>query len=176
MYSLKTILPPAIRWAEEQSQIAIRAGNPLNVWQSQVAEKVGVRCWDRVRVCEVDAIPLPTSPALQKAAHQLGILGHGVIAITLGYGVMLTRNYLTPEVIAHELRHVAQFEQAGSLAGFLGEYLQQISQVGYRKAPFEIDARNFEFHGNLIDCAEKDRGSKESDAVEHVAVQTGCTE
>jgi hypothetical protein len=47
-------------------------------------------------------------------------------------------------LISHECRHVHQYEVAGSIAGFLPLYLQQIVSYGYEQAPYEIDAREHE--------------------------------
>jgi hypothetical protein len=42
---------------------------------------------------------------------------------------------------------VHQYERAGSIAAFLPVYLQQIVELGYNNAPFEIDARSHELDG-----------------------------
>jgi hypothetical protein len=52
--------------------------------------------------------------------------------------------HATPRLLAHEFRHLYQVEQAGSLAAFLPAYLQQIAEVGYDCAPYELDARAHE--------------------------------
>jgi hypothetical protein len=50
------------------------------------------------------------------------------------------------QLLAHECRHVAQYEMAGSVAAFLTVYLHQLVTVGYDNSPFEIDARAHEVH------------------------------
>lgn len=52
-----------------------------------------------------------------------------------------------PRLLSHEYRHVHQYEAAGSIAAFLRRYLQQIAEVGYERAPYEIDARQWERAG-----------------------------
>lgn len=47
-------------------------------------------------------------------------------------------------LVTHELRHVHQYETAGSIAAFLPVYLQQILDYGYAHAPLEMDARAHE--------------------------------
>jgi len=46
--------------------------------------------------------------------------------------------------LAHECRHVYQYEAVGSIAAFLAVYLEQIAKVGYWDAPFQQDARSHE--------------------------------
>jgi hypothetical protein len=52
----------------------------------------------------------------------------------------------TTRLVSHELRHVHQYETAGSIAAFLGVYLAQIATVGYDNAPLEPDAIRHERH------------------------------
>ncbi len=141
------ILPQAIAWAEAQSLLAIRAGRPLDAHQCCLASAVGVAYPERVRVLAVGTIPLPTEPVLRQAAGELGVLGQGVVGLTLGYAILVLQGRLTRPVLAHELRHVAQFEESGSLAVFLGEYLRQVLAYGYRDAPMEVEARGYEVAG-----------------------------
>ncbi len=142
------ILPQAIAWAEAQCLLAIRVGRPLDAHQCCLASAVGVAYPERVRVLEVGAIPLPTEPGLRQAAGQLGLLGHGAVGITLGYAILVLQGRLTLSVLAHELRHVAQFEQSGSITAFLEEYLRQVFEYGYRDAPLEVEARGYEGAAN----------------------------
>lgn len=51
---------------------------------------------------------------------------------------------LPDDPVSHELRHVHQYEQHGSIAAFLRVYLRQIVEVGYANAPLEADARAHE--------------------------------
>ena len=58
--------------------------------------------------------------------------------------MFICRGHETKRLLSHELRHVHQYEQAGSIAGFLPEYLQQIVAFGYAAAPLEQEARAHE--------------------------------
>ena len=44
-------------------------------------------------------------------------------------------------VLAHEFRHVHQFEGTDGLASFIRIYLEQLSEYGYLM-PWEVDARD----------------------------------
>ena len=141
---LPTLLPSAIAWAEAQAAWGIQAGTPLTQTGEILARKVGVSRSDLVRIAVVDAFPLPEDPILRAAAIHAALLGPGTAVLTLGYAVFVGRGQQTPRLLAHELRHVFQYEQAGSIAQFLPVYLGQIVEFGYANAPLEQDARQFE--------------------------------
>jgi hypothetical protein len=49
--------------------------------------------------------------------------------------------------LAHECRHVYQYEVAGSIDAFLSLYLKQVAEFTYERAPFELDAQAWEWVG-----------------------------
>lgn len=144
--ALPTILPKAIDWAEAQSDLIAQQGRPLDGTLINIARQVGVAEPDQIRVLEVQRLPLPNDPELQKAAIATGLLGTGMIGLTLGYGVYVCQGHSTVRLLSHEFRHVYQYESAGSIASFLPIYLEQIATLGYRNAPLEVDARAHEIH------------------------------
>ena len=88
---------------------------------------------------------LPLVADVPEAAAMLGLDHAGPAGLTLGYAILARPEALSPRLIAHEARHVHQFETSdGSLERFLREYLRQIIHHGYLDAPWEIDARQFE--------------------------------
>jgi hypothetical protein len=142
---LPKLLPRAIAWAEERAAKAAEAGAPLNASELEIAREVGVARPELVRVEMVgDSLPMPDDPTLREAATQAGLLGPGMIGLTLGYAIFICRGHKTRRLLSHELRHVHQYEQHGSIAGFLPAYLEQVIEVGYHNAPFERDARAHE--------------------------------
>ncbi len=138
--ALPLLLPKAIAWAEEQARQAASSGRALTEREREVARAVGVAQPERIRVALVDALPLPEEPALRAAALQARLLGPGTVGLTLGHSVFICRGHETLRVLSHELRHVYQYEQAGSIAAFLPGYLQQLVQFGYDNTAFERDA------------------------------------
>jgi len=65
--------------------------------------------------------------------------------MALGYGIYLcTRIEPTSAegrfTLAHEMGHVAQYEQLGGIAPFLVRFLTEILIDGYLASPLEIDA------------------------------------
>ena len=81
---------------------------------------------------------------MRQAALATGLLGPGMIGLTLGYSIFIVRGYMGRRLVSHECRHVYQYETHGSIAAFLPIYLLQIATVGYVNAPFEQDARAHE--------------------------------
>jgi len=69
-------------------------------------------------------------------------IGEGQVAgLALGYAVFIEEeSSICSELLAHEFRHVFQFEQVGGLDAFVAEYLRQVA-FGYHQAPWEVDAR-----------------------------------
>lgn len=140
--SLPRLLPKAVAWAEEQQANILESGSPLSAEQTTVARGVGVSHPEDIRIKLVGQLPLPQDPELAAAALQTGLLGPGMVGLTLFYAIFICdRAYGSRKLIAHECRHVHQYEQRGSISAFLQEYLSQIVTVGYANAPLEQDAR-----------------------------------
>lgn len=138
------LIAKATEWAEQQSTLILRYGKPLTPKKIRLAFSVGVAHPERIRLLQVTHIPLPDDQQLTQMATEMGLLTPSIAGLTLGYGIYLRHGYCTPSMLFHECRHVYQYEQAGSIATFLAEYLKQIAQYGYVNAPLEIDARRHE--------------------------------
>jgi hypothetical protein len=141
---LPQLLPSAVKWAEEQSLRAQLTGQPLDISGLALARQVGVLYSERIRTQLVDALPLPGETLLRQAALATGLLGPGMVGLTLGHSIFIVRGHMGPRLLSHECRHVYQYEISGSIAAFLPVYLQQIATVGYINAPFEQDAHAHE--------------------------------
>ncbi len=120
------------------------SGRELNELEREVARGAGVVQPERIRVALVDTLPLAEDPDLRAATLQAGLLGPGMVGLTLGHSVFICRGHETLRLLSHEFRHAYQYEQAGSMAAFLPEYLQQVVQLGYANTAFEKDARAHE--------------------------------
>ncbi|MGH7014785.1 MAG: hypothetical protein ACREEL_11645 [Stellaceae bacterium] len=142
--ALPFLVPKAIAWAEQRSAEILANGFPLDAASLSIARHVGVAQPDHVRVLMVPKLPQPSDPQLQQAAVVTGLLGPGMVGLTLGYGIYICNGYYNTRLLSHESRHVHQYEQAGSIAAYLPIYLKQIVDVGYANCPFEVDARQHE--------------------------------
>jgi len=142
---LPRLLPRAIAWAEDRAAKAAAVGARLTAAEEEIARAVGVAKPELVRVEIVgDSLPMPDDPALREAALQAGLLAPGMVGLTLGYSIFICAGHKSRRLLSHELRHVHQYEQHGSIAGFLPIYLEQVIEVGYIDAPLERDAREHE--------------------------------
>ncbi len=141
---LPDLLPKAIEWAEGEASRVKSLGRALTNDEISLASRVGVVKPELIRIQSCDCLPMPQDPLLKAVAVQTGLLGPHMAGLTLGYSVLIIQGHETLSLLAHEFRHVFQYEQHGSIAGFLPPYLQQIAEYGYEDAPFEIDARAYE--------------------------------
>lgn len=142
--ALPHLLPKAIAWAEIRAAETARTGIPLIEPRLAIARSVGVTRPELIRISMVPRLPQPEDAELLLVAQQTGLLGPNMAGLTLGHAIYICHGQDSIRLISHECRHVHQYEQAGSIAAFLPQYLRQIATVGYANAPFEIDARAHE--------------------------------
>lgn len=145
---LPLVAPAAVFWAERQSRRGLREGLPLSVVQLAQARAVGVVHPERIRINYVAHMPFPGTWLSYRLARLLGVPGPQTVGLTLGYSLYIIAEHMSPRLLAHECRHVYQFEQAGSLAAFIPEYLRQVFRHGYFQSPLEVDARLHEGEGD----------------------------
>ena len=141
---LPGLLPLATAWAEAQASDGARRGQALNESGLALARRVGVAHPERIRVVGVVEMPLPEDPALRNAGIEAGLIGPGFAGLTLGYTIFVRNDDQRVELLAHECRHVAQYESFGSISAFLATHLRDVIRVGYWDSPLEQDARAFE--------------------------------
>lgn len=139
---LANITPKAIAWAKAQSEGALASGLPLNAEEIELAKNVGVREAARVRIAWVNRLPIPVDPAFQPLLDSTGLAD--MAGLTLGYAIFLVPSRANHGLLAHELRHVHQYEQLGGIDGFMPVYLDQVARLEYDNAPLEIDAYEYE--------------------------------
>ena len=143
-YNLERLTEKAIIWAQEQSHIILETGTSLSASEVELAKVVSVEHPELVRVIEVDTIPAPSDPEIKSIVESTGLFGPNIAGITFGYGIYIKKNQRNNRLMSHELRHVYQYEQAGSVRNFLLNYIHELLSVGYANAPLELDAKNHE--------------------------------
>lgn len=135
-------MPAAIAWVREQSEHILLEGRPLTDVERGIALRTGVQHPEKIRILTVSTIPEPEESMLAYLCEYTGMLGPQTIGLTLEYGICIREGAdLNTGLLAHECRHVAQYEELGSIAAFLDAYLTQILEYGYEAAPLEVDAR-----------------------------------
>jgi hypothetical protein len=142
---LPDLLPQAVDWVEAQGNLVALAGDPLNELGLKIARQVGVEKPEKIRIQLVSDFALPVEQPLRDVVIYTGLLGSNIDGLTLGHSVLIRRGHHRDiGLLSHEFRHVQQYEKYGSIAAFLSDYLWQVAEFGYRKAPLEKDARNHE--------------------------------
>lgn len=136
------IVPKAIAWAKAQSEIVLESGLPLSESGIEIARRVGVNAPERVRIQWVTRLPAPSDPAFGPLLDSTGLAN--MAGLTLGHAIFLVQERTDLKLIAHELRHVHQYERLGGIDGFMPVYLEEIRLFGYTDAPLEKDARAHE--------------------------------
>ena len=144
MTELPHLLPLACAWANEHFAHILSTGQPLSQQDHDLATEVVVRRPELVRVALVARIPSPQDEKLKTACEQLHFLDEGTLGLTLGFGIYIKEAAAGRRLLAHELRHVAQYEHYPSIEAYLAVYIPELLQYGYEQAPFERDAREAE--------------------------------
>lgn len=143
---LPMLVPKAIVWAKTHAEHIGATGFSLNENGIALARRVGVAKPKLVKVKYVPALPVPDDPLLKDIALRTGLLGPGMVGLTLGHSIYIVTGHENFRLMSHELRHVQQYETFGSIDAFMPAYLAQIAAFGYRDAPLEQDARAHEVH------------------------------
>jgi hypothetical protein len=109
-----------------------------------MARRAGVARPDAVRILGVPEIPLPDEADLKQAALTFGLITPGTAGLTIGHGIFIRQDCLgDAKLMAHELKHVAQYERLGSIPAFLQQYLAEVNHYGYLSSPMELEAAAF---------------------------------
>ena len=138
---LDELLPLAAQWAAEQQQRVLCEGVPLSDKELADAKTIGVQNPERVRLLQVDTIPVPVHPMLRAAATSINFLSAAPRGLALGDGIFVRSDcWRDQRLIAHELAHTAQYQRLGGIVPFLQSYIYQCSTVGYANAPLELEA------------------------------------
>jgi hypothetical protein len=137
----EALLPLACEWAQQQEVTILRDGVPLTGEQICDARTIGVAQPDRVRLLEVNVIPLPKHPGLRTAAQATHLITPNTIGMTFRHGIFIRSEWWGDRrLIAHELVHTSQYERLGGIQPFLAQYLHECITVGYPAAPLEQEA------------------------------------
>ena len=132
------LMPGMIALIESTEADTLARGRPLDSNEIVLARNVGVAAPERVRVIEETSLPGHEQPALAALIRLLGERNPRRWGLTAGYGIVF-KSHPPKHLLAHELRHVAQYERLG-LTGFVRRYLTEMLVVGYAQSPLETDA------------------------------------
>jgi hypothetical protein len=136
------LLPHVVSWITALESQARVAGRSLNGMESDLARKVGVSHPEDVRILSVEQIPVPPHVRVNQLAQSIGLLSPQTGGITAMHGVFIRSDCIrNARLLTHEFAHVEQYERLG-IEGFLREYIQQLTEYGYKNSPFELEAED----------------------------------
>lgn len=131
----------ATQWAEAQAAHILAQGRQLTPAEEDLARRIGVKSPDHVRVLTVSPVPFPEAPALRAFAEKAKMDPESISGMTLFHGIFVRSDQAgNVTLLAHELRHVAQYECFGSIRAFMFFYLRELLHFGYGAGPLERDA------------------------------------
>lgn len=134
------IINTAKIWASATVKLYQRDSRTLTESETKIALDVGVANPEKIRVIEIKHIPEPEINMLVELRMQNGFRFSHTAGLSLGYLVFIKNGLKSDHLLAHEFRHVCQFEEIGSQEKMIERYLQEIIKFGYQNAPLEIDA------------------------------------
>src|SRR5437899_2805599 len=118
-------LPVASQWAKRQGARIVKLGVPLAGTLLRVAEGMGIKSPERVRVRAVDQVP-EMNPLLRIIARRFGLCSPLTRGMSLRYGIFIHANCQGERsLIVHELAHTLQYERLGGIRPFLKVYLYE---------------------------------------------------
>jgi hypothetical protein len=141
--SLETVNNARV-WIKKLAWETLQNGQPLTPEQLEIARQVEVVAPDKIRLQQLDTVPIPEDPELEKVMREARLLQSNTAGVTLGYAVLIFDPTPSTRLLSHEFRHVQQFERCGSLDAFLALYLTGLQRYGYAAHPMELDARKHE--------------------------------
>lgn len=134
------LLPLAVEWATAEEARILSEGAALSPNELADARAAGVKAPEKIRLLRVESVPLPAQPQLRAAAEAVHFLTPETRGLTLRYGIFVRWDcWQDRHLLAHEFGHTAQYEQMGSIAAFLQQYLMQCLTIGYANSPMEIE-------------------------------------
>jgi hypothetical protein len=120
----ETLPPLACAWAEEQESLILEQRVALTEARIADARGIGVAAPERVRLLQVEKIPLTEHPGLHVVGEAMRLLSPETAGLTLYYGILIrTPLWGARDLAIRELVHVCQYEQFGGFAQFLRQCL-----------------------------------------------------
>ena len=138
---LPTMVPRAVQWSKMQERRILANGVSLTPEGRRIAQEIGVKNPERVRIQHVAMVPPPNDPALAEVCRLVGLSGDTITGQTFGHGIFIrTDCSANRQLLAHELVHVKQYEERSGIGGFVRDYAEELTTYGYATAPMELEA------------------------------------
>ena len=137
------LMPEIESWVEEQQHLVLTSGFSLSPNGLHCAISLGIRKPLNVRVLHVRSMPYPSHNGVRILAEQLGVITPKTQGMTFFYGIMVRNDtWYDPVLLAHQLKHVQQYERMGGIHVFLKRFVAECFLHGCDSAPLEVEARS----------------------------------
>jgi len=137
------LAPIASIWTKYMEWRIMRKGRILNPSERIIADKIGIKGINDIRVLDVPSITYPfhfVFTLIDKVSNRIFLYPAGM---TMGNGIILDEKYtMNLPLIAHELVHVKQYQEYGGHFKFLQKYIYQCIKYGYDTCPLEMEAND----------------------------------
>jgi hypothetical protein len=128
-------------WMEETENFILSKGRFLSDEEITIAQKLGIKNYDNIRVLESDTVPMPTHKSIKNMGLSMGFFNESTAGMSFRYGIFLnSKQKYSRSVLIHELVHALQYEQLGSILEFAKAYTKEILKHGYQQCTFEQEA------------------------------------
>ncbi len=139
---MQKFFPLIVAWATELEKQALQHGEPLCPEFRRAAEILDIRDINAIRVWRIEEMPNPQDHRIAELAERFGLSIKKSAGISMGRGILVREtNVHDGSVMAHELVHARQYEQAGGIAAFLIRYMNELARFGYAAMPMETEAQ-----------------------------------
>ncbi|GAL36518.1 hypothetical protein JCM19240_2587 [Vibrio maritimus] len=107
-------MPLAIEFVYNNEKHALENGTPLLPQYMEIAQRVGIKHPEKVRLLYVDKLPMPKNDSLKFQMERLGLDSPYLAGMTYGYGIYIKHSAKGDKLLlSHELIHVRQAEELG---------------------------------------------------------------
>ena len=141
-----TLMDEVYTFASKNEKYIQEHGRKLTNNELHYAKSLGVKHPEKVRVFLTSDFPMPTNKEVLKGFKELGFDSMLVGGVTYRYGILIKDSLLMDVLankeylLAHELVHVRQVEEAKSYKNFLRSYLIEAFTHEYFEMPYEHEA------------------------------------
>ena len=140
------LMDEVYKFAHKSELYAQQHGRKLTPNEVNYAKSLGIKHPEKIRVFMTKELPVPENKEVLKGFKELGYDSAFVAGVTYGYGIFIKPSWLpkwlydTDAILAHELVHVRQVEEAQNYKVFLRRYLIQAFSYEYFAMPYENEA------------------------------------
>jgi len=136
------LMDEVYKFSLKSEAYALQHGRKLTINEVKYAKSIGIQYPEKVRVLFTENFPVPQNKEVLKGFKDLGFDSILVAGVTYGYGIFIKPYWLVSKeyVLAHELIHVRQVEQAKNFKIQIRNYLIQAFSYEYFEMPYENEA------------------------------------